>query len=53
MTAYNKKWHTTKPLSDFDAVALYPSAMARLYIVEGTSEVIKSEQLNLDFLSTF
>ena len=51
MTAYNKKWHTTKPLSDFDAVSLYPSAMARLYTVEGIPEVIKPEQLNLDFLS--
>ena len=51
MTAYNKKWHTTKPLSDFDAVSLYPSAMARLYTVEGRPEVIKPNQLNLEFLS--
>ena len=51
MTAYNKKWHTTKPLSDFDAVSLYPSAMARLYTVEGRPEVIAPHQLNLSFLS--
>lgn len=44
MTAYNKKWHSTKPLSEFDAVNLYPSAMARLYTIEGTPEVIKPEQ---------
>ncbi len=51
MTAYNKKWHTTTPLSDFDAVSLYPSAMARLYTAEGRPEVIKPDQLNLSFLS--
>ncbi|WP_300712471.1 DNA polymerase, partial [uncultured Brachyspira sp.] len=51
MTAYNKKWHTTKPLSDFDAVSLYPSAMKRLYTVEGKPKVIQPEQLNLEFLS--
>ena len=46
MTAYNKKWHITKPLSDFDAVSLYPSAMARLYTVEGIPEVINIEKVN-------
>lgn len=51
MTAYNKKWHILKLLCDFDAVSLYPSAMARLYTVEGRPEVIKPEQLNLEFLS--
>ena len=52
MTAYNKKWHTTKPLSDFDAVSLYPSAMARLKTVKGLPEVIQPEQLNMKFLSS-
>ncbi len=52
MTAYNKKWHTTKPLSDFDAVSLYPSAMARLKTVKGVPEVIEPHQLNMKFLST-
>lgn len=51
MTAYNKKWHTTKPLSDFDAVSLYPSAMARLKTVKGIPEVIQPEELNMNFLS--
>ena len=51
MCAYNKKWHIKKPLCDFDAVSLYPSAMARLYTVEGRPKVIEPEQLNLDFLS--
>lgn len=30
MTRDNKKWHTNHEISDFDAVSLYPSAMARL-----------------------
>ena len=51
MTAYNKKWHTTTPLNDFDAVSLYPSAMARLWTVEGIPQVIQPEQLNMEFLS--
>ena len=51
MCAYNKKWHIRKPLCDFDAVSLYPSAMARLYTVEGRPKVIQPEQLNLEFLS--
>ena len=51
MTAYNKKWHSTKPCSDFDAVSLYPSAMSRLYTVRGVPQVIEEDQLNLDFLS--
>lgn len=51
MTAYNKKWHTTKILCDFDAVSLYPSAMSRLYTVKGKPVVIQKDQLNLDFLS--
>ena len=56
MTAYNKKWHTTKPLSDFDAVSLYPSAMARLYTVEGKPQVINVEKVNAkrdEFLKYF
>ena len=51
MTAYNKKWHTTVPLCDFDAVSLYPSAMARLYTVEGRPIVITEDKLNYEFLS--
>ncbi|WP_334089831.1 DNA polymerase, partial [Helicobacter typhlonius] len=51
MTAYNKKWHVNVPLCDFDAVSLYPSAMARLYTVEGIPNVINDDQLNMEFLS--
>ena len=57
MTAYNKKWHITdtpkdgvpgsKALSDYDAVSLYPSAMSRLYTVEGKPEVIEYSAQNL------
>ena len=51
MTAYNKKWHTQKKLCDFDAVSLYPSAMARLYTVSGVPKVIEPMNLQMDFLS--
>ena len=34
MAAFNRKWHTTINISDFDAVSLYPSAMARLYTLK-------------------
>ena len=51
MTAFNRKWHVNLILSDFDAVSLYPSAMSRLYTVEGAPKVIQSDQLNLNFLS--
>ena len=51
MTAYNKKWHTQKKVCDFDAVSLYPSAMARLWTVSGTPKVIEKENLNMEFLS--
>ena len=41
MSAYNKKWNVKDvPISDYDAVSLYPSAMSRLYTVEGRPEVI-------------
>ena len=40
MCAYNKKWHINKPIYDYDAVSLYPSAMNRLWTVEGKPEVL-------------
>ena len=41
MCAYNQKWHIKDTeIVDYDAVSLYPSAMARLYTVEGVPEVI-------------
>ena len=47
MTAYNKKWHTTKNLCDFDAVSLYPSDMSRLYTVKGKT-VVYSKRWKLE-----
>ncbi|MGM9858778.1 MAG: DNA polymerase [Bacilli bacterium] len=37
-------------LVDFDTVSLYPSAMSRLYIVEGTPYVLKPTECNYSFL---
>ena len=51
MTAYNKTWHTTKPLYHFDAVSLFPSALSRLWTVEGKPKVIQPEQFNMKFLN--
>ena len=50
MTAYNKKWHIKKNIVDYDAVSLYPSAMKRLYTVEGMPKPIPKDKLCLDFL---
>ena len=38
------------PIVDFDAVSLYPSAIARLYTVEGIPKVLDKEMLNVDYL---
>ena len=51
MCAFNKKWHIHANICDYDAVSLYPSAMARLWTVEGIPQVIEEGQLNMDFLS--
>ena len=40
MCAFNKKWAIEKDLFDYDAVSLYPSAMKRLWTVEGIPEVL-------------
>lgn len=50
MTNNNKIYHVKKQLNDFDAVALYPSSMNRLYenlggFLKGTPKIIK----NLDY----
>jgi hypothetical protein len=37
-------------IQDFDAVSLYPSAMARLYLVKGKPHVITSDMLDYDVL---
>ena len=38
MTAHNKRHFITTPLYDFDARSLYPSAMRRMFTVEGAPE---------------
>lgn len=51
MTAYNKKWNVKDiPILDYDAVSLYPSAMSRLYTVEGRPEVLKYSAQGLTFI---
>ena len=51
MTAYNKKWNIKdKQIVDYDAVSLYPSAMSRLYTVEGRPEVLKYSAQGLTFI---
>ena len=51
MTRDNKKWKIENcELSDFDAVSLYPSAMARLYCQTGKPTTLKDEELNLEYL---
>ena len=52
MTARNEKHHIMIPLSDFDAVSLYPSAMKRLWTVLGMPQVIPPEHLSREFLLT-
>ena len=47
MCAYNKKWNVEGPISDYDAVSLYPSAMRRLWTVEGKPEVLSYKANNL------
>ena len=48
MTAFNKKWNVEGiPISDYDAVSLYPSAMSRLYTVEGRPKVLTYSGKNL------
>ena len=50
MTRLNKRYIVHEELADFDAVSLYPSAMARLYCVKGKPEVLKAEELNTEYL---
>ena len=52
MTAYNQKWinnadESGHEISDYDAVSLYPSAMSRLYTVEGKPKVLEYSATNL------
>jgi len=51
MTRDNKKWLVEKPINDFDAVSLYPSAMARMGFLKGKPIVLQQDQLNMEFLN--
>jgi len=51
MTRENKKVHARCKISDYDAVSLYPSAMARMPgFLKGRPKVLQPEQLNKEFL---
>jgi hypothetical protein len=50
MCCDNEKQMTTEKVVDFDAVSLYPSAMNRLYVLEGIPVVLKEEMLNVGYL---
>lgn len=50
MLADNKKRKTEEPIVDFDAVSLYPSAMYRLYTLEGMPKVLAKDQCHTDYL---
>lgn len=46
MLRQNLKQRVEKPVSDFDAVSLYPSAMAVLYTLKGKPKIIPEEWLD-------
>ena len=51
MTRDNQKWKVEHcELCDFDAVSLYPSAMARLYCQTGKCTVLNENELDLKYL---
>jgi hypothetical protein len=51
MTRDNEKWKVENcELCDFDAVSLYPSAMARLYCQTGKCSVLNDNELDLKYL---
>jgi hypothetical protein len=52
MTNDNHKWKVTGRINDFDAVSLYPSAMARLGFLKGRPKVIPNDKLNMEFLNS-
>ncbi len=53
MTNSNKMYHVKGELADFDADALYPSAMAAISgFAKGIPYVLQDQQLNMQFLKT-
>jgi hypothetical protein len=51
MTSENKKLIREGHISDFDAVSLYPSAIAQLGYLKGAPKVLTDTQLNMQFLN--
>ena len=45
-----KSINESEPIVDFDAVSLYPSAIHRLYLLEGKPQVLQPEQLDSNYL---
>ena len=50
MTCENKSYHVKKELYDFDACSLYPSAMCRLWTVEGKPKMMSKDMLSVEYL---
>ena len=50
MLSDNTKRIVKGEIVDFDAVSLYPSAIARLYLLEGIPKILKNEMLNQNYL---
>ena len=50
MCAENMSYHVKKNLHDLDACSLYPSAMCRLWTVEGKPQMMTKEMLNTEYL---
>jgi uncharacterized protein YbaR (Trm112 family) len=50
MISDNEKQIIEEKIVDFEAVSLYPSAMNRLYVLEGIPYVLEPEMLNVEFL---
>ena len=46
----SKSINESEAIVDFDAVSLYPSAIHRLYLLEGMPKVLQPEQLNANYL---
>lgn len=50
MLQRNQKRDVTGDIADFDAVSLYPSAMARIYTLKGLPKIIEGQKHELSFL---
>lgn len=50
MLSDNTKSYINGKIVDFDAVSLYPSAISRLYVLEGLPKVLTREMCNQDYL---